>query len=375
MRVPLAHYDQLIAEELAGIISPADQAALDAAKAEFPEVYKLWEEKHAAFADKEIQEWAEQKMAPPVVSKKRFVFRYKRMMLVAAVIIPFLYLLFRWSPIPQEVYLSSSSHIQLILDNGKVIDLSYLGDSIPLDLRKHDLPIESSSGELATLYVPEGKDLKITLSESTEITINSASCLRFPLSFHDDKHRHVSVSGEAYFKVSKDAHHPFAVIVQKDTVLVLGTEFNVKNYGKANAQVALVEGKVRLQTGEKSLVLNPGVMGTFTKNGIDTATVDTSAMLSWKRGVYIYKEETLEEVFKVLARWTGKKVAFQYHPPKGKLFTGQFDKNDLREFFEGLLRQGIECTMEGERIEVKQRQNVETENMHIPKEVPARKMD
>lgn len=347
MRVPLAHYDQLIAEELAGIISPADQAELDAAKAEFPEVYKLWEEKHAAFADKEIQEWAEQKMAPPVVSKKRITIRYKRTLLLVAVILPFIYLLYKWNPIPQEVYLSGSSNIELHLDNGKVINLSYLGDSTPLDLRKQNF-----NGGLATLYVPEGKDLQITLPENTEVMMNSASCLRFPLSF-DDSHRQVSVSGEAYFKVAKDPQRPFAVIVQKDTVMVLGTEFNVKNYGKENAQVALVEGKVRLLAQKQSVVLNPGVMGTFTKNGIDTAIVDTSAMLSWKRGVYIYKEETLEEVFKVVARWTGKKVALHYQAPEGKKFSGVFDKKNFKEFYEGLLSQGIECSLEGEVFQVR----------------------
>lgn len=56
--------------------------------------------------------------------------------------------------------------------------------------------------------------------------MNSDSRLAYPTVFKG-KERVVSLEGEAYFKVAKDAAHPFIVKSGNLQIRVLGTEFNV----------------------------------------------------------------------------------------------------------------------------------------------------
>lgn len=67
----------------------------------------------------------------------------------------------------------------------------------------------------------------ILLPDSTEVTLNRYSTLTCPVRFKG-KNRNVSLSGEAYFEVRKDARHPFIVQAEEVEVKVLGTHFNLE---------------------------------------------------------------------------------------------------------------------------------------------------
>ena len=54
------------------------------------------------------------------------------------------------------------------------------------------------------------------------MTLNRYSTLTCPVRFKG-KNRNVSLSGEAYFEVRKDARHPFIVQADEVEVKVLGT--------------------------------------------------------------------------------------------------------------------------------------------------------
>jgi ferric-dicitrate binding protein FerR (iron transport regulator) len=335
MSLPLTRYEQLIAEELAGIISPEDQAALDKAKAEHPEVYELWQEKHAVFAQHSVRSWLDEESVPPSVTAVPVVGRYKRMRLVAAglaaVIIGGVYFLM---PATKDKPLTAKAgtSIQLKLENGKVIDLSQEGKvqagNISLSNQQKSLTYSANNtGEWATLSVPAGKDYKVTLSDGTEIFMNSATSLRFPISFNNTSNREVFISGEAYLKVSTDANRPFIVTMQEGAVKVLGTEFNVNSYEKGDLQVALVAGKVQFKAGSDSAILKPGYAATYTSQQIQTERFDADDLLSWRKGIFLFNDKALEDVFKVIPRWFGQEVVID-NPQTGKEhFTGVFDRN------------------------------------------------
>ena len=79
-----------------------------------------------------------------------------------------------------------------------------------------------------TLNVPRGsKVVTISLSDGTQVWLNSESSLRYPASFKGAE-RKVEITGEAYFEVAHNAAMPF--IVKKDAmeISVLGTHFNIE---------------------------------------------------------------------------------------------------------------------------------------------------
>lgn len=338
MRLEQNDIDRLINEEIAGEISPEGTALLKDAIANDPEVYALWLDKHKAFEDQDTIDWLNTATEAPSIqaiefqAKKRLL-RKKTWYAVSSaailVIAGSLLLLNKPSVTPAM----ATNAIELKLENGKVIDLSQEGKvqagNISLSNQQKSLTYSSNNGaaEIATLSVPAGKDYKVTLSDGTEIFMNSATSLRFPISFNNAPTREVSITGEAYLKVTKDPSRPFIVKMQKGSVQVLGTEFNVNSYEKESLQVALVEGKVQFKAGNDSAILKPGIAATFTSQQIQTERFDADDVLSWRKGIFLFNDKALEDVFKVIPRWFGQEVVID-NPKIGKEhFTGVFDRN------------------------------------------------
>ena len=86
---------------------------------------------------------------------------------------------------------------------------------------------------------------QITLPDGSQVWLNSASYLKYPVRFTESD-RQVELEGEAYFSVRKDAGRRFLVNVGDNVQLeVLGTEFNVDAYPKDDfVSASLVTGKV-----------------------------------------------------------------------------------------------------------------------------------
>lgn len=341
----LNRIQQLIAEELAGIITPEDQAVLDQAKVDHPQVYKLWEEKHALFHQHEVKFWLNKEAIAPDPStitaganQRQMGHLTKVTLNLAAICLiivggAFLYKLIN-NDLPVSV---TETAIELRFQNGEVVDLSNEGrlqaGSLALNNRQKSLtysPISNNTAwEWATLTVPAGKDYKVTLSDSTQVFLNSATSIRFPISFISPSNREVTINGEAFLKVSPDPNRPFIIHLPVGTVQVLGTEFNVNSYEKGKIQVALVNGKVQLTAGNDSVMLKPGFSGTYAvgQTKIRTNRFDSDDLLSWRKGIFLFNDKPLEEVFRVIPRWFGQELIID-NPKVGKeRFTGVFDRN------------------------------------------------
>jgi len=240
--------------------------------------------------------------------------------------------------------------IALQLANGQVINLSGTTDSILLkDARLNNAGKTLSytlvnadkepggSASLNRLTVPIGKDYKITLSDGTEVWLNSATSLQFPFRF-TGKTREINISGEAYLKVARNTKQPFLVHTQNGTIQVLGTSFNINDYDPGVLKVALVEGAVRVKAGEKELVVKPGKEAVYTVNkGIQVQAFDEEDVLAWRSGKYYFYDATLEEIISVLPRWYGIQVVIDNPSLSRERFTGMMDRNKpVQKFLDAL---------------------------------------
>ncbi len=108
--------------------------------------------------------------------------------------------------------------------------------------------------------VPFGKTAKFTLPDGTKIILNAGSHFTYPKEFAA-KQREVSLDGEGFFEVTKNARKPFLVHTAGLTVKVLGTVFNLKAFtGDKKIETTLLQGKVQVDlTGEpeKEIILLP----------------------------------------------------------------------------------------------------------------------
>lgn len=176
------------------------------------------------------------------------------------------------------------------------------------------------SKEIAYNYltIPRGGQFQLTLSDGTEVWLNSESQLKYPVNFVDGQTRQVElVYGEAYFDVTPSADNngrAFKVFNQSQEVEVLGTEFNIKAYKDENhIYTTLVEGKVAVNNKNLNTILKPNQQSNLdiTNNKISVSTIDTKMEISWKDGIFRFKEMPLRDIIKVLSRWYDFNVVFE----------------------------------------------------------------
>ena len=174
----------------------------------------------------------------------------------------------------------------LTLDNGKTVEL---GADQTINLKAIAQAQKSADGEQTapnTLSTPRGGEFKITLEDGTEVWLNAETTLRYPETFDGDERR-VEVSGEAYFKVAKNAEKPFYVVSGGQEVRVLGTEFNVHAYqDEPTIFTTLVEGSISLKPVEgnrSELMLTPGNQAVFSRSDASARVrkVDTE-VVQWR---------------------------------------------------------------------------------------------
>jgi transmembrane sensor len=103
-----------------------------------------------------------------------------------------------------------------------------------------------------------------SLPDGSLITLNTRSTLVYPGKFTGNI-RPVSLSGEAFFKVSPDKTKPFIIKVNDVTVRVVGTSFNIKSRN-GKTEVIVETGIVQVSKKQNSVDLNPGEQVTVTKD-------------------------------------------------------------------------------------------------------------
>lgn len=164
-----------------------------------------------------------------------------------------------------------------------------------------------------TLTTARGESYKLILPDGSKAWLNAASSVRFPVSFTGNERR-IEITGEVLMEVVSNKTKPFIVSVNNTEVKVLGTVFNVNSYEKEDGIITtLVEGKVLLTKGNKSLVLTPGQQAQVTDEGNMELNkeADIDKATGWQRGLFVFKGDDVKTVMNQLARWYDVKVIYK----------------------------------------------------------------
>lgn len=109
--------------------------------------------------------------------------------------------------------------------------------------------------------IAENRVLVQQLPDGSELTLNKNSEISYVRNFK--KHRHVKLSkGDVFFSVAHDKKKPFVIDIDKISVTVVGTSFNIKHLNGLTevivetgiVSVELNDEKIELRKGEKVLI-------------------------------------------------------------------------------------------------------------------------
>ena len=148
------------------------------------------------------------------------------------------------------------------------------------------------------------KNLQVTLPDGSNIFLNRNTRLSYRENF--GRHgRNVTLSGEAFFDISRDENNPFIVDAGKASVKVLGTSFNIITSNPDSAvEVFVKTGQVMVSGDEnnKNLILDPGYVGTMFPERSEKSVNNDPNYMSWNTGLLVYDGQTLDVVFRDLKR-------------------------------------------------------------------------
>jgi len=208
-----------------------------------------------------------------------------------------------------------------------------------------------ASDQMNVLSTPKGGQYQIVLPDGSKVWLNSSSSIKFPAVFSNNE-RIVEVTGEVYFEVVKDKTKPFRVLFGDSEIEVFGTSFNVMAYeDETYSRTTLVEGSVGLKNKQYNRRLKPGQEASVSSAGkITTEAVDTDEVIAWKKGLFYFRDASIEEVMKKAGRWYDIDVEYQGKVPV-RQFTGKVSMDvNISELLLMLKYAGVNCKIVDKKI-------------------------
>ena len=249
----------------------------------------------------------------------------------------------------------------LHLSNGKTIALDSTGDGVIA--QQGGIKIVKKDGKLSyigksdkvvynDIVTARGQQWELELPDGTKVWLNAASSIHYPLSFKG-KERLVKITGEAYFEVVHNSDQPFKVQVGNVQIEDIGTTFNVNAYSdEPLTKTTLVDGSVKVSTGNNTKLLTPGEQAiTQENNSIQVKkNVNVEEVISWKNGQIKFENEDLQTIMRQISRWYDVDITYQDNIPN-KIFNGGISrKSNLSELLKILEFEGVHFTQKGRNI-------------------------
>lgn len=178
------------------------------------------------------------------------------------------------------------------------------------NMKAAQISIEQNA--MNVLIVPYGKRSKVTLSDGTQVWLNSGTTLEFPSDFTGSR-REIYLSGEMYIEVAPDKNKSFFVHTSGYDVKVFGTKFNVSTYPGSISSVVLVEGSVSLQSADKQelfLSSNEQAIYSDVTRNFDMREVNVHSFISWKNGYLTFENTPITDALKQIERYYN--LSFNY---------------------------------------------------------------
>jgi ferric-dicitrate binding protein FerR (iron transport regulator) len=210
-----------------------------------------------------------------------------------------------------------------------------------------------------TVATSRGGQYKITLSDGTDVWLNTTSSIRYPVTFGPDERR-VEIQGEAYFEVAKNPERPFIVVARsgesngETEISVLGTHFNVNAYSdEGEISTALLEGSVKVKSSGKEILIRPGQKaGVIGPGKITVSNADLEQVMAWKNGLFQFDNVSISTVMKEVSRWYDVEVEFKRDVSNDRFIGKIYRTTTLPELLKILELSGVRFVLHEKNLTV-----------------------
>ena len=175
-----------------------------------------------------------------------------------------------------------------------------------------------------TLLAENTQNKTFQFEDGSDVILNDGSSLSYDPATWKER-RQVQLQGEAFFSVEEG--NSFVVETAKGQVEVLGTKFNVRNWGD-QLYVECYSGRVRVSANQQDTILNKGQSVVVQKGLMEAVQTITHEQPLWQNGISRFYEENVNAVFAELERQLDVKIET---PIINQHFTGTFEHTSLEK--------------------------------------------
>ena len=243
----------------------------------------------------------------------------------------------------RKPHISSGNVYQLniILKYAAVIALF-----IMCSLQGYQLIQSTTDQEMNMISVPTGQRVNIQLSDGTNVWLNSGSKMEYPAAFTKRKgKREVTLNGEGYFEVAKDAKRPFVVQTGKYDIEVLGTKFNVDAYNKASSfSTALMEGSIQISDKAeptKKIILHPLQKADYINGQLVVEKIQNYDIYRWKEGLLCFEHIAFNDLMKEFEKTYDIQIINKNKNLDNYICSGKFRISDGLDFILHVLQRDV----------------------------------
>jgi transmembrane sensor len=251
--------------------------------------------------------------------------------------------------IPTRNRIAIAATVILLLAVGAFVILN----KSPAISEKETTQVAAASPSPYNAVTPRGGQKQMTLPDGTRIWLNAASSIQYPKSFTGSE-RTIALDGECYFEVAHNSSQPFRVNLNNGvTIEVTGTQFNVYAYSTEGVKATLVEGAIKIQSKDKSVILQPGQEVEIQKGGQMTVSrADIQEALAWKNGILQFNGADVPTVMRRIERWFDVDVVYAGKIPQRRLAGKIRGNTNINEVLKILELSNVHCKVDGRKITV-----------------------
>jgi ferric-dicitrate binding protein FerR (iron transport regulator) len=224
-----------------------------------------------------------------------------------------------------------------------------------------NLPVEQA---ISSIVTKNGNRTKIVLPDGSQVWLNAGSNLDYNNAVFNKDLREVTLNGEAYFDVTKNAEKPFIIHTKKMDVKVIGTAFNIRSYGdEKTAEASLIRGLIEVSLKDRKdqkFILKPNEKISIATDETQQTVARQEKMvavknntkpipqivvndlkpnptnniipeIAWTQNKLYFEDESLEKIAPMLERWFGNKVEITNVSLKNLRYYGNFENETIEE--------------------------------------------
>jgi ferric-dicitrate binding protein FerR (iron transport regulator) len=236
--------------------------------------------------------------------------------------------------------------VQVLDDDDKEVGIKDAQGNLVASKKAATLRFKKSSSFINELVyneitIPNGKKLKLELSDNSIVWLNSGTYFKFPQQFISSKKtRSVFLVGEAFFEIAKDKTLPFVVNAGGLEIRVLGTKFNVSAYDVNDAvATTLIEGSVSVYTDfvpeiKTALMPSEQLRYNMQLKSITKEIVDVTIYTAWMEDKLIINNLRFKEILRRLERRDDITIINKAKNLDNEIFRGAFKDESVEEILQ-----------------------------------------